>query len=295
MPGNGTIPAVAAGRIRLAKKTGITVMDLVKRQLCPKDIISIDSFHNAISVDIASSFEIPFELHWFNDFSLKVPQLCNLSPCGEHHVEDLNNAGGIMAMMKQLSKGGFIKTDARCLGNASIKDCINLVSDINEDIIRPIDRPFFRKSGLAVFNGNLAPQGAVAKLAGWPEHLRKHIGPAVVFDNGETATRSILDGMINKGDVIIIRNEGLKGGPGMREMLEPTAALAGMNLLDDVVLITDGRFSGGSHGAIIGHVMPETADNGPISKVKNGDIITIDFNNRRIEYLSGERSIHETN
>ncbi len=297
LPGNGTIPAVDSARIRLAKETGMQVMKLVERDLKPRDIVTSDSFYNAVAVDlamggstnttlhlpaIADAFDVPFSIDLFDKLSKKVFHLCNLSPVGTHHIEDLNQAGGVSALLNRILDLGILKDEALSVSLKSIGEIASASKSLNDDVIRPIDKPYHSEGGIAVLYGNLAEKGAIVKIAGVPDSLRVHSGPAVVFDDGELASKEILSGRIKKGTVIVIRYEGPKGGPGMREMLSPTAALVGMGLIEDVVLITDGRFSGGSTGAVIGHLSPEAADGGLIAVVKNGDTITVDFNKRTL-------------
>ena len=297
LPGNGTIPAVDSARIRLAKETGMQVMKLVERDLKPRDIVTEDAFYNAVSVDlamggstnttlhlpaIANSFDVPFSIDLFDKLSKKVFHLCNLSPVGSHHIEDLHRAGGISALLNRVQNLGVLKEESLSVSMRSIGEIASASISLDEDVIRPIDNPYHSEGGIAVLYGNLAENGAIVKIAGVPNSLREHSGPAVVFDDGELASKMILEGKIKKGDVIVIRYEGPRGGPGMREMLSPTAALVGMGLIEDVVLITDGRFSGGSTGAVIGHLSPEAADGGLIAIVNNGDTIKVDFNKRTL-------------
>jgi dihydroxy-acid dehydratase len=300
LPGNGTVPAVHAGRIRLAKETGMAVVRLVEEGIAPRDIVTADSFHNAVAADlalggssnttlhlpaIAKTFGIDFSIDLFDTLGRKVPHLCNLSPVGSHHIQDLEEAGGIGAILYRLNQLGQLRRSAKTVLGISIGEIADKSSVYDEEVIRPLDRPYHKEGGLAVLRGSLAPDGAVVKLAGVPEALRVHQGPAVVFEDGELATGAILDGTVKEGDVVVIRYEGPKGGPGMREMLSPTSALVGMGLIEKVVLITDGRFSGGSTGAVIGHVSPEAANGGPVALVKQGDQIMVDFNRRSLDLL----------
>jgi dihydroxy-acid dehydratase len=282
-------------------------LSLVKNNVTPRDIISPDSFYNAVAVDlalggstnttlhlpaIAHAFDCPFDINLFDELGRLVPHLCDLSPIGNHHIEDLHEAGGVYAVMSQLTEKKLIKNNARSVYEKSIGDIILNVPVTDDDVIRPMDRPYHQEGGLAILHGNLAPQGSVSKIAGIPEKIRYHKGPAVVFENGEIAAEAILNGKVKKGDVVVIRFEGPRGGPGMREMLSPTSAIVGMGLIEHVALLTDGRFSGGSTGNVIGHISPEAADNGPIAAVRNGDTIEIDINSRTINLLVPDEEIH---
>ncbi len=255
-------------------------MELVKKNITPRAIVNEDSFHNAIVVDlalggstntvlhllaIAKAFVINLELPTFDKLSRKVPTICNFSPVGRYHIEDLYKAGGVFGVMKRLATGNLIKKNARTVYLKKIGELLKNIEITNSDVIRPINRPYHRQGGIAVLYGNLAKNGAVAKLSGVPPKMRYHRGPAIVFNNEEEATKAILDKKIKKDDVIVIRYEGPKGGPGMREMLSPTSAIIGIGLVNDVALITDGRFSGGSKGAVIGHISPEAAEGGMIA------------------------------
>ena len=300
LSGNGTIPAVYADRIRLAKESGKKVVELVRKNVCPWDIVSWKSFYNAVAVDlalggstntvlhlpaIANSFEVPFEINLFNELSQKIPHICSLSPVGKYHVEDLHLAGGIYGVMKRLAEENLIQDEAQTIYLKKIREVIEKAVVLNQEIIRPLDKAYGREGGLAILSGNIAPQGAVTKLAGVPQKMRYFQGRAVVFDGEELATEAILSGKIKKGDIVVIRYEGPQGGPGMREMLSPTAAISGMGLIEEVALITDGRFSGGSKGAVIGHISPEAAAGGLIAIIENGDLIEIDFNNKKLNLL----------
>lgn len=293
LPGNGTIPAVYSERIRLAKHTGMKIMELLEKNIRPRDIITPDSIYNALRVDmalgcstnsmlhlpaIAHEAKAPITLDYANDISKETPNLCHLAPAGEHHVQDLYAAGGVQAVMNELSKKNLLKLDTisvtgKTLGE-NIKDCP--VKD--HTVIRPIDDPYSETGGIAVLKGNLALDGSVVKRSAVAPEMLKHEGPAKVFESEEEAIDAIYKGKIEKGDVVVIRYEGPKGGPGMREMLSPTSAICGMGLDKDVALITDGRFSGATRGAAIGHVSPEAMEGGPIAFVKDGDIIEIDIN-----------------
>jgi len=292
LPGNGTVPAVYAERIRLAKKAGMKIVELVEKDIKPSDILVPEAFENALAVDmalgcstnsvlhllaIAHAAGISLNLDIINEISERVPNLCKLAPSGPYHVQDLYMAGGVQAVMKELSKKNLLhldlitvtgKTHAENIRNAVVKD---------RNVIRDIENPYSPTGGIAILRGNIAPAGAVVKRAAVAEEMLCHSGPARVFDSVDDAIKAIYGGKINKGDVVIIRYEGPKGGPGMREMLGPTSAIAGMGLDKDVALITDGRFSGATRGASIGHVSPEAAVGGPIAAVRDGDIITINI------------------
>lgn len=297
LPGNGTIPAVHAARTRLAKKAGIKIMELITKDIKPRDIATLAAFRNAIAVDmalgcstntvlhvpaIAHESGINLDLDIFNEISEKTPHLCSLSPAGPNHIQDLNNAGGIMVVMKELSKNNLI--DVTCLtvtGNI-LQESLKNRKILNFDTIRPLDNPHHEQGGIAILKGNLAPDGAVVKQSGVAAEMLKSQGIAKVYDSEEEAVEDILGGKIKPGYVVVIRYEGPKGGPGMREMLTPTSAIVGMGLDKDVSLITDGRFSGGTKGAAIGHISPEAAEGGPIALVKDGDTIEINIPNKQI-------------
>jgi dihydroxy-acid dehydratase len=306
LPYNGTIPAVFAERIRLAKKSGMQIMDLVKQDLKPSKILTKKAFENAITVDMAfggstnTSLHLPaiakeagtdLSLAAFNEISEKTPHLCNMSPGGPHHLQELHQAGGIPALMLELSCGNLIHRDALTVTGKTVGENLMGKKTHNPEVIRPLKRPYHQTGGLAVLFGNLAPQGAVVKRSAVDEAMLKHRGPARVFDTEEEALKMILDGKILKGDVVVIRYEGPKGGPGMREMLAPTSAIAGVGRDRDVALITDGRFSGGSRGAAIGHVSPEAAEGGSIAAVQNGDLIEIDIPNKKLSLLIPEEEL----
>lgn len=298
LPGNGTIPAVYSDRIRLAKKTGEAIMDAYNNQLTPRKVMTLNSIKNAFAVDmalgassntvlhllaLANELGINLEKHLtydkINMISNTTPTLCKLAPSGKHYVQDLNEAGGVMAVMHELSKKtGILYPDCLTVCNVPISALYFQAESVNNDVIRPIDNPYANYGGLALLKGNLAENGAVVKRSAVANGMLIHQGPARVFNSEEDAVRCILAGEIQKGDVVVIRYEGPKGGPGMREMLSPTSALSGMGLDSDVALITDGRFSGASRGAAIGHISPEAADGGNIALVQNGDIIKIDIN-----------------
>jgi len=275
LPGNGTIPAVWAERIRLAKEAGMQVMELVARNIKPSAILTAEAFENALRVDlafggstntslhlpaIAKEAGVPLTLQTFNAFSDRTPHLCFMSPGGPHHLSDLHQAGGIPALMEELSRGGMIRTGAMTVTGKTVGENLTGKRVFNTEVIRPLDKPYHATGGLAVLFGNLAPEGAVVKRSAVDDAMLRHTGPARVFDSEEPAMQAILDGKIQKGDVVVIRYEGPKGGPGMREMLSPTSAIVGIGRDRDVALLTDGRFSGGSRGAAIGHISPEAAE-----------------------------------
>ncbi|MCI7627667.1 MAG: dihydroxy-acid dehydratase [Blautia glucerasea] len=292
LKGNGTIPAVYSERIRLAKHAGMQVMEMYRKNIRPRDIMTKEALLNALTVDMAlgcstnSMLHLPaiaheigwdFDISFANEISEKTPNLCHLAPAGPTYMEDLNEAGGVYAVMNELNKKGLLHTECMTVTGKTvgenIKDCINL----NPQVIRPIDNPYSQTGGLAVLKGNLAPDGSVVKRSAVAPEMMIHEGPARVFDCEEDAIAAIKGGKINAGDVVVIRYEGPKGGPGMREMLNPTSAIAGMGLGSSVALITDGRFSGASRGASIGHVSPEAAVGGPIALVEEGDMISINI------------------
>jgi dihydroxy-acid dehydratase len=292
LPGNGTIPAVHAARRRLAKQAGMKVVELVKKDIRPRDIATPDAFRNALAVDmalgcstntvlhlpaIAHEAGIKLDLDLFNKISKKTPNLCHLSPAGEHHVEDLDLAGGIQAVIKTIADLGIIHQDALTVTGKTVGENIREAKVYNDEVIRPLNRPYSREGGIAVLRGNLAPDGAVVKQSAVADAMLVNEGTARVFDSEEAAITAILDGRIKPGDIVVIRYEGPKGGPGMREMLSPTSAIAGMGLDTSVALLTDGRFSGGTRGAAIGHISPEAAEGGPIALVREGDRIAIDI------------------
>ena len=300
LPYNGTIPAVFAERIRLAKKSGIQIMNLVKKNLTPSKILTEKAFENGVTVDMAfggstnTSLHLPaiakeagmkLSLQTFNRISGKTPHLCNMSPGGPHHIQALHQAGGIPALMRELSRGGLIHEDPLTVTGKSIGDNLRGKKILNPEVIRPLEKPYHPTGGLAVLFGNLAPEGAVVKQSAVDEVMLRHQGPARVFDSEEEAIKVILDRKIKKGEVIVIRYEGPKGGPGMREMLAPTSAIVGVGRDRDVALLTDGRFSGGSRGAAIGHISPEAAEGGPIAVVRNGDQIAIDIPGKKLNLL----------
>ena len=297
LPGNGTIPAVMAARLRLAKETGMKIMTLLKKNITPRTIMTEKAFANALTVDMALGCSTNTVLHLsaiareagltlplerVNEISKRTPNLCSLSPGGKDHMEDLDRAGGIGAVMRELSRAGLIHQDCLTVTTKSVGQNVkgSLIRD--GQVIRTVKNPLRPQGGLAVLYGNLAPQGCVVKQSAVREEMLRHQGPARVFDSEDEATKAIMGGRIRKGEVIIIRYEGPKGGPGMREMLTPTSAIAGMGLDAHVALITDGRFSGGTRGAAIGHVSPEAMEGGPIAAVKTGDIIEIDIKKKTV-------------
>ena len=298
LKGNGTIPAVYSERIRLAKHAGMQVMEMYRKNIRPRDIMTKEAILNALTVDMAlgcstnSMLHLPaiaheigmdFDISFANEISAKTPNLCHLAPAGPTYMEDLNEAGGVYAVMNELNKKGLLHTECMTVTGKTvgenIKGCVNL----NPEVIRPIDNPYSQTGGLAVLKGNLAPDGGVVKRSAVVEEMMVHEGPARVFDCEEDAIAAIKGGKIVEGDVVVIRYEGPKGGPGMREMLNPTSAIAGMGLGSSVALITDGRFSGASRGASIGHVSPEAAVGGPIALVEEGDIISINIPELKLE------------
>ena len=310
LKGNGTIPAVYSERLRLAKRAGMQVMELLKQNIRPRDIMTKEAFLNALTVDMAlgcstnSMLHLPAIAHeagvelnpeMANAISEKTPNLCHLAPAGYHYIEELNEAGGVYAVMNELNKLGLLHTECmtatgKTVGE-NIKGCVNK----NPEIIRPVENPYSKTGGIAVLKGNLAPDTAVVKRSAVVPEMQVHEGPARVFDCEEDAIEAIRGGKIVAGDVVVIRYEGPKGGPGMREMLNPTSAIAGMGLGSSVALITDGRFSGASRGASIGHVSPEAAEGGPIALVEEGDLIEVDVMERKLNIIGikGERKTPE--
>jgi dihydroxy-acid dehydratase len=308
LPGNGTIPAVYSARVRLAKQAGMQILDLWQRRITARMIMTADAFHNALTVDmalgcstntvlhlpaIAAEAGVALDLSMINRISEKTPHICSLSPGGAHHIQDLNRAGGISAVIKTLADAGLIHGDCQTATGKTVAENIAHVTTFDPEVIRPMDRPYHKQGGLAVLYGNLAPDGCVVKQSAVLDEMMRHEGPARVFDSEETATAAIMEGRINKGDVIVIRYEGPMGGPGMREMLTPTSAIAGMGLDAHVALITDGRFSGGSRGAAIGHISPEAAQGGSIAIVNEGDPIAIDIPDKTITLKLSDEEIKE--
>lgn len=298
LSGNGTIPAVYSERIKLAKHAGMAVMELVRKNIRPRDIMTKESIINALTVDMAlgcstnSMLHLPaiaheigfdFDISYANPISEKTPNLCHLAPAGPTYMEDLNEAGGVYAVMKELADIGLLNTDCMTITGQTIGENIKNAVNRNPEVIRTVDNPYSKTGGLAVLKGNLAPDGSVVKRSAVVEEMLVHEGPARVFDCEEDAIAAIKSGKIVSGDVVVIRYEGPKGGPGMREMLNPTSAIAGMGLGSSVALITDGRFSGASRGASIGHVSPEAAVGGPIALVEEGDIISINIPEMKLD------------
>ncbi|MFH1147438.1 MAG: dihydroxy-acid dehydratase [Pseudomonadota bacterium] len=306
LPGNGTIPAVSAARQRLAKTAGMKAVELVKRDIKPREIAGPTAFRNAIAVDmalgcstntvlhvpaIAHEAKIDLPLSVFNETSKKTPHLCSLSPGGSHHLQDLDAAGGIPAILAELASAKLIDANVMTVTGKKMDNNLRGKKILNRDVIRPLKNPYHAEGGIAILYGNLAPDGAVVKQSAVAPEMLVHEGPARVFDSEEEAVKTILSGGIRKGDVVVIRYEGPKGGPGMREMLTPTSAIIGMDLGKDVALITDGRFSGGTQGAAIGHVSPEAADGGMIALVKEGDAIHIDISGKTMTLKVDEKEL----
>ncbi len=297
LPGNGTIPSVMSARIRLAKETGMKIVELLEKGITPSRILTEKAFQNALTVDmalgcstntvlhlaaIAREAGVDFDLNLINRISQSTPHLCSLSPAGEHHLEDLYRAGGIPAVMHELLRAGLINGNCPTVTGKTVGETCRQAAILNPDIIRTVDDPYHKQGGLAVLFGNLAPDGCVVKQSAVRDEMLRHQGPARVFDSETSACQAILSGRIQKGDVVVIRYEGPKGGPGMQEMLSPTSAIAGMGLDAYVALITDGRFSGGTRGAAIGHISPEAASGGPLAIVCEGDLIVIDIPGKTI-------------
>ena len=306
LPGNGTIPAVYSKRLQLAKHSGMAVMELVRKNITARQIINERSLRNALTCDmalgcstntvlhllaIAHEAGVPIDLAMFNEVSAKTPNLCHLAPAGPTYIEDLNEAGGVYAVMNELNKKGLLHTELMTVTGKTVGENIAGCVNKNPEVIRPIDNPYSEIGGIAVLKGNLAPDTAVVKRSAVVPEMMVHEGPARVFDCEEDAITAIKGGKIVAGDVVVIRYEGPKGGPGMREMLNPTSAIAGMGLGSTVALITDGRFSGASRGASIGHVSPEAAVGGPIALVEEGDRIRIDIPNNKLELLVSEEEL----
>ena len=304
--GNGTIPAVWSARLRLAKHAGMQVMELVKRDIKPRDIMTPEAFHNAETVDmalgcstntmlhlpaIAHECGIELDLDMSNQISANTPNLCHLAPAGESYMEDLEQAGGVYAVMAELTKKGLLNTDVMTVTGKTMGENLEGVVNRDPETIHPIDHPYSADGGIAVLKGNLAPEGCVVKRSAVAPEMMTHQGPARVFDCEDDAIEAIYAGKIVPGDVVVIRYEGPKGGPGMREMLNPTSAIVGMGLGSSVALITDGRFSGATRGAAIGHVCPEAAQGGPIALVEDGDLITVDITNCAITLHVDEETL----
>ncbi len=308
LAGNGTIPAVYSARIELAKHAGMAVMELLKNDIRPRDIMTKDAFYNALTVDMAlgcstnSMLHIPaiahecgieINLDIANDISAKTPNLCHLAPAGRTYIEELDEAGGVYAVMNELNKKNLINTDCITVTGKTIGENIEGCINTNPEVIRPIENPYSETGGIAVLRGNLAPDGSVVKRSAVLPEMLVHEGPARVFECEEDAQKAINDGKIKPGDVVVIRYEGPKGGPGMREMLNPTSAIMGMGLGSSVALITDGRFSGATRGACIGHVSPEAASGGTIGIVEEGDIISINIPENKLELKVPESEIQK--
>ena len=306
LPGNGTIPAVYSERLRLAKKAGMQIMELVKKDIKPRDIMVKDAFLNALTIDmalgcstnsmlhlpaIAHECEIDLDLELANSISDKTPNLCHLAPAGGHFIEELNEAGGILAVMNEINKLGLLKTDLLTCTGKTVAENIEGHEILDTEVIRTIDNPYSTTGGIAVLKGNLAPDGCVVKRSAVAPEMMSHKGNARVFDCEEDALNAIYEGRINPGDVVVIRYEGPKGGPGMREMLNPTSAIMGSGLGNSVALITDGRFSGATRGAAIGHVSPEAAVGGNIALIEEGDTIEIDIPKNTINVLVSDEEL----
>ena len=308
LPGNGTIPAVYAARIRLAKIAGMKIMELIEKRICPRDIATLEAFKNALTVDMAlgcstnTILHVPaiaheagifLNLDLLNKISIKTPHLCQLSPAGQHHLQDLNEAGGVPAVMAELTKKNLLNLTSLTVTGKTVRDNLKKVKLQDHTVIRKINNPYHSQGGIAILRGNLAPDGAVVKQSAVAPEMMRNKGKARVFNSEEESVKAILGGKIKPGDVVVIRYEGPKGGPGMREMLTPTSAIAGMGLDKDVALITDGRFSGGTRGAAIGHISPEAAEGGLIALVKEGDIIEIDIPAKKLFLLVDQATLNK--
>jgi dihydroxy-acid dehydratase len=306
LPGNGTIPAVHAARVRLAKMAGQKIMELVAKQILPRQIATLSAFKNALAVDmalgcstntvlhvpaIAREAEIELPLDLFNEISVKTPHLCSMSPGGPHHLEDLDAAGGVPGVMKVLLAGGLVDGSPLTVTGQSVAENLAAVKVLDPQVIRPLNNPYHAQGGIAILKGNLAPDGAVVKQSAVDPQMLVNEGVARVFESEEQAGSAIMGGEIKPGDIVVIRYEGPRGGPGMREMLTPTSAIAGMGLDKQVALLTDGRFSGGTRGAAIGHISPEAAEGGPIALVKNGDRIKIDIPHKTLTLLVEDKEL----
>ncbi|MGQ9688091.1 MAG: dihydroxy-acid dehydratase [Desulfobaccales bacterium] len=307
LPGNGTIPAVDAARFRLAKQAGMKVMELVAKGITPRQIATLEAFKNAIAVDMAlgcstntvlhvpavakeAGIDLPLAL--FNDISARTPHLAHLSPSGPHHLEDLDRAGGVPAVMKALLEAGLLSGAPLTVTGRQVADNLAGSRILDETVIRPVSQPYHKEGGIAILHGDLAPDGAVVKQSAVAPEMLVNEGTARVFDSEEAAVEAILERRINPGDVVVIRYEGPKGGPGMREMLTPTSAIAGLGLDKEVALLTDGRFSGGTRGAAIGHISPEAMEGGPIALVQDGDRIRIDIPGKTLSLLVEEAELN---
>lgn len=308
LQGNGTIPAAYSKRLELAKKAGKQIMELVEKDIRPRDIMTKDAFENAITADmalgcstnsmlhlpaIANECGIDIPLDHVNEISEKTPNLCHLAPAGPTYMEDLDQAGGVYAVLNELDQAGLIKGDVLTVTGKTLHENIKNAPNFDETVIRTIDNPYSETGGLAILKGNLAPEGCVVKRSAVADEMLKHTGPAVVFNSEEEAIDGIFNGKVKKGDVVVIRYEGPAGGPGMREMLSPTSAIAGMGLDKDVALITDGRFSGATRGAAIGHISPEAVNGGLIAYIQDGDQIAIDIPNYSISLLVDDEEIEK--
>ena len=308
LKGNGTIPAPLSARLRLAKKAGMQIMELVEKNICPRDIMTEKAFENADVVEmalgcstntmlhlpaIAHEAGLEISLDMSNEISERTPNLCHLAPAGDTFMEDLDQAGGVYAVMKELTKKNLLHTDVMTVTGKTMGENLEGIENLNPDVIRPIDNPFSQTGGIAVLKGNIAPDGCVVKQSAVAPEMMVHEGPARVFDSEEDAIDAIYNKKINPGDVVVIRYEGPKGGPGMREMLNPTSAIVGMGLGESVALITDGRFSGATRGAAIGHVSPEAAAGGNIALVNEGDLISIDIKNCSISVKVSDEELEE--
>jgi dihydroxy-acid dehydratase len=306
LPGNGTIPAVRAARFRLAKEAGFKIMELVQKELLPRQIATLEAFQNAMAVDmalgcstntvlhvpaIAREAGIDLNLNQFNQISERTPHLCHLSPGGPHHLEDLDRAGGVPAVMQVLLEAGLVSGEPLTSTGHRVAENLAGARVLDDTVIRPVDRPYRPEGGIAILHGNLAPEGAVVKQSGVAPEMLVNEGTARVFESEEEATEAILGGRIKSGEIIVVRYEGPKAGPGMREMLTPTSSIAGMGLDKEVALLTDGRFSGGTRGAAIGHISPEAADGGPIAFIQEGDRIRIDIPQKTLTLLVDEAEL----
>jgi dihydroxy-acid dehydratase len=304
LPGNGTVPAVFSKRIEMAKEAGMQIIDILEADLKPRDIMTKTAFLNAVRIDmalggstntvlhllaVANDADVELTLNDFDEISKNVPQISKLSPAGSHFIEDLDRAGGVHAVMKELIDGGILE-DAVTV-NGKLSEVLKKHRVTDKDVIRELSNPYTKRGGLTVLNGNIAPLGAVVKSGGVVEEMKVHSGPARVFNSEEDSVTALMEGKIKDGDVIVIRYEGPKGGPGMREMLTPTSILVGLGLDKTVALITDGRFSGATRGAAIGHVSPEAAEGGPIGLIEEGDIINIDINNGTLDFVISDEEI----
>ncbi|MGC9066251.1 MAG: dihydroxy-acid dehydratase [Candidatus Ratteibacteria bacterium] len=308
LPYNGTIPAVNSARIRLAKLAGIKIMEMVKNNVNIRDIVTIKSFENAIAVDmaigastntvlhlpaIAHEAGIALTLNLFDSISKKVPNLCKISPAGSHHMEDLDRAGGIPAVMKELCEANLLHKDEKNVSGKTIGEIAEAAKNFDPSVIRKISDPYSNEGGIAILKGNIAPDGSVIKQSAVVSSMMVHKGPARVFDGEQECLSAVLEGKIKKGDVVIIRYEGPRGGPGMREMLAVTSAISGKGLGEHVALLTDGRFSGGTRGACIGHISPEAAEGGPVACIQDGDMIEINIPERKLNVLLSEKEIFD--